>query len=365
MTSTPINNNTPLSGSGPRHAADLNTNWLLTAGIAWIVLAAAGIAVFWAGFKDLLWIAWNDIESSHILLIPPLVAYLIWQRFDVIRKAGPSAGWLGLLPLATAVAVWEIGYREDHRVGSHLAIILWVVGTCIIAFGHRAAIKVGWPVLGLLLLAMPIPYSVRVQFAVPAQHLTAIVSEQVLLILGISVVRTGSVLNIGDTQVGIAEACNGMRMLFAVVLICYAYAVASPMRWWARVVLTLISPFIALVCDGFRVVPTTWVYGWAETETAEAFHDFSGWATAALAFGMVWCIGHFSEWLGLPVYRTASASSTQPSANQDTADHGHPANNGARARHGQPRMTEKCFSRRTWWLGVAGSLAFAGITLGI
>lgn len=277
-------------------------------------LIAAGLALFWTGFTDLCWLAYNDPESSHILLIPPLLVYLAAQRRGAIAQAFASAGsgWLGLVPLAVGVFAWEWGYREDMRIGGHLAVVFWVVGSLVVAFGHRAAIAVGWPILGLLLLAVPIPYSIRIGFAVPAQQITAAIAEQALLLTNLPVIRTGSVLHVGDTQVGIAEACNGMRMLFAVGLICYAYAVATPMRAWARVALLVISPLIALACNVVRVVMATWVYGSVSDAAGDMFHDLSGWGTAALAFVVVWALGNAGDWLGLPIYRTAKKKSQPP-----------------------------------------------------
>lgn len=311
MTTTPLPTHAPKPAGDPTVSAAAPSRPVRRAFALAALLLAAGLAVLWDGFTDLCWLAYHDPESSHILLIPPLLAYLFFQRRDAIARAcaapghGAGSGWLGLPVLALAVLAWEWGYRDDMRVGGHLAVVFWAIGSLVVAFGHRAALRIGWPMLGLILLAVPIPYTVRIAFAVPAQRITAAVAEQALILMTVPVVRTGSVLHLGDTQVGIAEACNGMRMLFAVVLICYAYAVATPMRWWARIALLLLSPAIALACNVVRVVAATWVYGAFSDEAGNMFHDLSGWGTAALAFGVVWTIGHFGDWLGLPIYRDA------------------------------------------------------------
>lgn len=312
-------------------------------------LIAAGLGLFWTGFTDLCWLAYNDPESSHILLIPPLLVYLAAQRREAIAQAFASAGsgWLGLVPLAVGVFAWEWGYREDMRIGGHLAVVFWVVGSLVVAFGHRAAIAVGWPILGLLLLAVPIPYSIRIGFAVPAQQITAAIAEQALLLTNLPVIRTGSVLHVGDTQVGIAEACNGMRMLFAVGLICYAYAVATPMRAWARVALLVISPLIALACNVVRVVMATWVYSSVSEEAGGLFHDLSGWGTAVLAFVVVWTFGNFGRWLGLPIYRDAVEAP------------------GGRSSVAGKHRTKSAFARAQTLIAVLGGGVMAATSLGL
>ena len=312
-TSTPTSNTPPrgeMDRPGPPRSdtersprsAGPDSGWPVWHVIAAVALAVAGLGVFWIGFKDLAWLAVHDTESSHILLVPPLLIYLLVQRWRSIVRDGPSAGWLGLPFLLAAVGVWEYGYRHDLRVNGHLAVVLLLIGAWITALGWRAAWR-GLAILGLVLFLIPIPYSVRIQFAVPAQRITAAVAEQVLLAGGADVSRSGSLLRLGATEVGVAEACNGMRMLFAVVLICYAYAVTTPMRAWARVATMLISPVVALAANVVRVVLTAWVYGWATDGTASLFHDLSGWAIAGLAFGMIWALTSLVGWMGIEVFR--------------------------------------------------------------
>ena len=296
----------------PKRPAKPDSGWPVWHVFAAVTLVAAGLGVFWIGCKDLAWLAIHDTESSHILLVPPLLIYLLVQRWRSIVRGGPSAGWLGLPFLLAAVGVWEYGYRHDLRVNGHLAIVLLLIGAYVTALGWRAAWR-GLAILGLVLFLVPIPYTVRIQFAVPAQRITAAVAEQVLLAGGADVSRSGSLLRLGDTEVGVAEACNGMRMLFAVVLICYAYAVTTPMRAWARVATILISPVVALAANVVRVVLTAWVYGWATDGTAKLFHDLSGWAIAGLAFGMIWGLASLAGWMGIEVFR----DSAKPDRAQD------------------------------------------------
>lgn len=290
---------------GQADAAATSHEWALR----WVValcLSLFGLAAVWSGAKDLVWLAWHDAESSHILLIPIIAIYLIWQEWGRLKTVGPSFGWIGVLGVIGGAAVWQIGYVESLRVFGHIAAILVIGGALVAAMGNR----IFWaalPIFGLLLFAAPVPYRVRIEFSVPLQRLTAEIAEQIMLLLGQSVTRQGSVLQINGATVGVAEACNGMRMVFAVILVSYAYAFASDLRIWARIAVLILSPFLALVCNVIRIVPTIYIYGVASDDVASLFHDLSGWATIGIAYGLLVLLGKLAAWLGLSVRRGQSS----------------------------------------------------------
>jgi len=71
--------------------------------------------------------------------------------------------------------------------------------------------------------------------------------------------------------VTVAEACNGMRMVFALVLVSYAFAFSMPLRNGVRLVVLAASPLAAIVCNVIRLIPTIWLYGNARREVAGTF----------------------------------------------------------------------------------------------
>jgi exosortase/archaeosortase family protein len=109
--------------------------------------------------------------------------------------------------------------------------------------------------------------------------------------------------------VAIAEACNGLRMVFALFLVSAAFAFGTPLRTFVRVILILASPISALFCNVVRLVPTVWLYG-SDPEFASTFHDVSGWLMLPLAFLVLMGIIRALRWALLPVYRYTLAYGT-------------------------------------------------------
>ncbi len=279
---------------------NLTNGWRRSYVFGLIALAAAAVALTWRGWYDLGWLAVNDEESSHLMLVPMVVAYLLWQRWGTVLNSPPRIGWIGPVLLGLGIFVWEYGYRYDFRVGDHIGAVLVLAGTVACITGDRFVLRL-WPVFLVLAFLIPVPYTIRVAIAVPLQRANAAVAYEILSVAGLEILRYGSVLELNGQQIGVAEACNGMRSILAVLLVCYAMAFATQIRAWARLMLLLATPLIALSANIVRLLLTVLAYGFGSASTADTLHDLLGWATIALSFGFVWAVIALARWLMIPI----------------------------------------------------------------
>ena len=65
--------------------------------------------------------------------------------------------------------------------------------------------------------------------ALPLQGATVLVTQRLFELAGMQLERSGNLLTINGVNVAIAEACNGMRMVFALVIVSYAFAFGTPL----------------------------------------------------------------------------------------------------------------------------------------
>jgi exosortase len=82
---------------------------------------------------------------------------------------------------------------------------------------------------------------------------SAIFAENCLRLLGISVLRDGNILRLGERSLEVAEACSGMRLLtgFIALGVIFAYLSARPL--WERLILLCSTRPIAVFVNAVRV----------------------------------------------------------------------------------------------------------------
>lgn len=284
------------------------THWHI---IAALLFAAVAIASCYQAWGDILHIVlkWDstfpyvgirDEEASHVLLVPIIVFWLVWIRRRRFRKCRPVGTWIGPLILAIGGATSVYGYHQGIQSFWHGGAVLVLVGALLSILGKEVLVNF-LPAFLVLVFLVPVPGRIRQQIAIPMQSATAVITQQVFDIMGVSVDRSGNLLSINGTPVTIAEACNGMRMVFALFLCSYAFAFGTPLRWYARLIIVIGSPISAIVCNVIRLIPTLWFYGHSSLAWASAFHDLAGWFMLPIAFVLLLSIVGILKWALIPI----------------------------------------------------------------
>ena len=273
-----------------------------------VVLVALAIYAALDQWLDILMIASKDEESSHIFLVIPIAAWLVWVRRIRFRRCPPRASWLGVIMILGGFLLASISYKNAFQAGWHGGAVLMMVGAIVTIVGTQVVANF-FPAVAILMLLVPIPGNIRLAVAGPLQSATAGVTTTLLETMGFYVERSGNLVNINDMPVAVAEACNGMRMVFALVLVSYAFAFSVPLRNSVRLMVLMLSPVAAIACNVLRLVPTVILYGSELPRSiADGFHDIAGWLMLPLAFLMLLGITRALRWAMIPTYRFTLAS---------------------------------------------------------
>lgn len=270
-------------------------------------LIALGAWLLRQPLADIFSIGLRDEEQSHIFLAPAVAAWLLWLRRTRLRYVMVQPSLLGPLVVAIGWVISWWGFQTGTQIAWHGGAVLALVGIPLSMTGSTP-LHILAPVFLVLVFMLPIPGEIRHRIAHPMQELATGVTHSVLQVIGVSAVRSGNVLIINGEQVAVGEACNGMRMVFALTLVVYAFAFSSPLRMGTRIVLLGLSPAIAVVCNVIRLVPTSLIFGHGSAEMAERFHDLAGWVMLLVALAMLGGVLRLIRWLEFPVmsFRLAS-----------------------------------------------------------
>jgi exosortase len=269
-------------------------------------LGALAVWVCLDPWSEILELAWTNQEYSHILLVPFVAAFLVWVRRLRLLHFRVSHRWLGALLVVTGWAMTSLSYTANFQAGWYAGAVVILVGAVVTSLGKNALFQF-LPAAVVLVFLVPFPQGIRQAIALPLQEWTAWITAFLLDLVGVQSQSAGTSLSINGVPLQVAEACNGMRIVFPLILIGYAFSFALPLRNRVRVLLLLASPLIALVSNVVRTIPTVYLYG-QDADYGRQFHDFSGWAMVPIAFVVLLLIIKLLRWTALPIERFTLAS---------------------------------------------------------
>lgn len=220
---------------------------------------------------------WRNEDYSHGLLVPFVLAYLVYEKRSTWRSLVSQGSWWGGMLLAASLAVYLVGFLGAEFFLQRTAF----VGVCagaILLFGGWRLLQESFFALVLLLMAIPLPTLVFNVVALPLQLIASTVSERVLELLNIPVFREGNVLQLANMTLSVAEACSGIRSLMSLLTIALLAAYFLPYRMWLRGVVVITAVPIAIAANAFRVAGTGVLARYYGERAAQGFfHTFSGW----------------------------------------------------------------------------------------
>ena len=234
-----------------------------------------------------LWNVWQNSGEYNIGPIVPLATlYMIASRQGFAGHAlTVSPAGIGLF----AVGLLASLLGEQYLYGSleNLGMVICANGLVMTVIGWEGYRRIWYP-LAFLLLMIPLPGRVHDAVMLPLQEFSTVVSAGALEILGVPAAQFGNVLEVGGHQVAVVEACNGLRMALAFLLVAgvVAYVVARPR--WQRITVLLSSLPIALICNVVRIVTTTCLlHAGYRSYTEGALHDLMGLLMMPAAVGLI------------------------------------------------------------------------------
>lgn len=210
---------------------------------------------------------------NHCFLVIPIVAYLLWDRRDLLAEASPEPNfWFGLAAIPV-IMVWMVAERLGIMEGRQLMMMTLVQILFFAVLGWRLWYQLAGPLLYLYFL---VPFG---EFIVPSlQNFTTSFIVHGLNLLNIPNYSDHLTIEIPEGTFLVAEACAGLRFLIASFAFGCLYALLvyrSPFRRGLFILISLVVPIIA---NGFRalgIVVLGHILGSAQAATAD--HILYGW----------------------------------------------------------------------------------------
>ena len=256
----------------------------------WMILAGLIAAIVFCYGNTLIVVsrAWDNPKYSHGYLVPLFTAALVWMRRETFKKPAQSAQWTGVGLIAFGLIGRLILTYMSSKVPEMYSMIPCIMGAFMIVGGWPTLHWAG-PAVLFLVFMFPLPGPFDSGLLAPLQKIATRVSTYALQTMGIASYYDGNRIIIGEIQMGVVEACSGLRMLTIFVALAVAITLVTDRPMWERIVIVLSAIPIALLVNTIRITVTGVLHLTVGTEIADkVFHDLAGWVMMPMALGFLY-----------------------------------------------------------------------------
>lgn len=221
------------------------------------ILSAISVAIWWGPITSSFALAVSDEQYTHILLILPISAALIFQDWKPPQPFGGlriGSVFLVIAVLATVVVRWKaIPLPSDGRLSLNMvAVAVWWIAAFVLCFGPRAFRRALFP-LCFLFWTVPLPEFVLNPIVSLLQRSSAAAAHLLFAVAGVPVAQRGMLIHVPGLTVEVARECSSIRsslMLMVTTMVLAQIFLRSP--WRKALVIAAAIP-LSVAKNGLRI----------------------------------------------------------------------------------------------------------------
>ena len=243
------------------------------------LLCALSLAFWWRTLEETFRLALANDAYTHIFLIPPLGAALIYNE---LRKTAPRSArggsqsfLLGGILLAVALlldgyARWGLhaasasvsgdaannlanaGLNEVRLSLAVFALILWWIGGVVFCFSARVFRRLIFP-LCFLFLMVPMPQSALNSMVEFLQYQSALAARLIFRAVGVPATQDGVMVYIPGLNIEVARECSSIRSSLILIVTTMFLAQIFLRTWWRKTLLVALAIPLSVAKNGLRI----------------------------------------------------------------------------------------------------------------
>ncbi|WP_229256197.1 exosortase B [Duganella fentianensis] len=253
------------------------------------------VPTFWALFNG----PWSSEDQAHGPVILLLSLWLLWRGWPAMMAAsatrpGSKLGWPLLL---IGLLAYILGRSQQINLFELLAFIAVLQAVLLIKQGG-AALRMLWFPFFFMLFMIPLPGGLVSLLTMPMKMAVSFVVEHLLFWVGYPIARTGVILQIGQYQLLVADACAGLQTFLTLESLGLLYLNVvrhnSALRNIAIAILIIPISFTANV---IRVISLTLITYYFGDAAGQGFlHGFAGMVLFMSALMLILALDTFLQW---------------------------------------------------------------------
>lgn len=220
---------------------------------------------------------WNNADQAHGPLVLMVVLYLFYDKRAALNLPSKPFSSLGWLMLIFALVCYIVGRSQDILILDIGSQIILIASLIILFKGWRVMLSFWFP-LFFMLFMVPLPSFLVDAITMPMKIAVSIVAEHILYWFDYPIARNGVILQIGQYQLLVADACAGMHTLISLEALGLLYLNLVKHDSLARnVFLALFIVPISFTANTIRVIAITLITYYFGDEVGQGFvHGFAG-----------------------------------------------------------------------------------------
>ena len=245
----------------------------------WWPLLLGMLVMYIPTFYSLFTGIWSTDEQVHQPIILVLAIWLIFRKWPSIKKVkeGKSAYIFGGFAFFLALILYVIGRSQQLYLFEVGSFVLMLAAILLIKLGF-SAIKIMLFPLFFMLFMIPLPGTLVIMLTMPMKMAVSYMTENILYWAGYPIARNGVILQIGQYQLLIANACAGLQTLLTLEALGLLYLNlvrhTSVFRSVTLAILIIPISFVANVIRVISLILITFYFG--EAAGQGFLHSFSG-----------------------------------------------------------------------------------------
>jgi exosortase B len=268
--------------------------------LEWLPIVVGFAVLYVPSFYTLFTGIWMTEEQAHGPIILLLSIWLIWrQRERILAVAqfnrAPVLGWV----LFVAGLLIYIAGRSQQILAFEIGSFVMLTAAILVLKLGVEALRAAWFPFFFMLFMIPLPSSVVSALTLPMKMAVSYVCEHILFWFGYPIARTGVILQIGQYQLLVADACAGLQTLLTLEALGLFYLNlvrhTSAIRNIGLAILIIPISFTANV---MRVVTLTLVTYYFGDAAGQGFlHGFAGMVLFISALVLILSLDSLLQWL--------------------------------------------------------------------
>jgi exosortase B len=270
--------------------------------VPWWICVLGLLALYVPTLIDLVRNIWTTEEQSQGPIVLAICAWLSWRAWPRVddAEAGPTAPVSGWLLVLVAMLLYVFGRSQRILSAQTLSVVFLLPGLILLLRGPRQLKAAAFPLFFMIFL-VPLPATMVDAITQPLKLAVSSVATSVLFALDYPIARTGVILQIGQYQLLVADACAGLHTLFSLEAMGLLYLnVVRHTSLLRNIALAILIVPISFAANVIRVIVLALITYHFGDEAGQGFlHGFAGLVLFMTALMFIIATDSALRWIAL------------------------------------------------------------------